>query len=133
MAKRKGNAAIPSEVSPQIGKNKLRGLLRAANDAHKDQREIAGGLGQKIADAVENEHLHKKAFATLRMADRMTPEKLADWWDTLQLYMDLSGLAERAASAPRLRLEPDAEDGEEEDKTKGGKVTPLRPPAQAAE
>jgi hypothetical protein len=124
----KKEAAKPSDVSQQIGQKKLRTLLRAANDAHKDQREIAGGLGQKIADAVENEHLHKKAFSTLRMADRMTPEKLADWWDTLQYYIDVSGLAERAASAPRLRLEPDAE----EDDADKGKVTPIRP-QQAAE
>lgn len=119
--KEKPEPVKPSEVEAQIGKNKLRALLRAASSAHKDQREIAGGLGKKIQEASENDHLHLKAFAELRKRDRMTPEKLADYVDTVAFYMDLSGLTERAASAPRLRLEPGAEEeGDGTDKETGG-------------
>ena len=108
MAKRKEEAeqAKPSEAEPQIGQKKLRSLLKAATDADKDQREIAGGINGRIADAVENDHLHKKAFSEIRKRARMTPEKLADYVDTLELYMDMSGLTERAKSAPRLHPKP---------------------------
>jgi hypothetical protein len=38
------------------------------------------------------------------MADRMEPEKLAEFFDALDYYRDASGLNERAASAPRMDM-----------------------------
>lgn len=113
MAKKKDT---PTQQAAQIGQKKLRQLLKDAGAAYKDGREIAGGIGQKIANAIEHDHLHKKAFATIRALDRMTPEKLADYMDTLLYYYEISGLEERAKSAPRLSLDAGAaeEDGEEE-------------------
>ena len=126
-----------TEEAAQIGEKKLRQLLKEAKSASQDAHEITSSLGGKIASAVENDHLHKKAFATLRMLDKMTPEKLADYWDTLLYYMDISGLDERAKSAPRLSLENGkGEDGEEDDeeapaaeaKPKGADVKPFPKP-----
>ncbi len=131
MAKKKAEEAeTPMEQAAQIGPRKLKALLRAADSAYKDQRSIAGTLGEKIAQAVEHDHLHKKAFATIRAMDRMTPEKLADYWDTLEYYFDVSGLAERAKSAPRLSLQPGKDDEEAEEGD--DKVKPFPKPASVA-
>jgi hypothetical protein len=110
MPRKKATAEAPpetaksSEIAKQIGAAKLKRLLSIAANSHKDSQEIAGTLGQKIAHACEHDHLHRKAFATLKAMDRMTPEKLADYWDTLQYYVEISGLGERAASAPAFDL-----------------------------
>lgn len=103
----------PTEEAHQIGQKKLKSLLAAARSAAEDSHEITSSLGGKIASAVENDHLHKKAFSTLRMMDKLTPEKLRNYWDTLEYYVDISGLGDRAASAPALPL--DGEDGTEEE------------------
>ena len=97
-------AAKPSEVRPATPQKKLRQLLAAARSAQKDIDEIAGGMGEEIKTAVEKHHLHRKAFNVVKMADRMEPEKLADFLDNLEHYLEVSGLNERAASAPRLGM-----------------------------
>lgn len=110
MAKRgkKADEKKPDKsIGQQVGQRKLRELMASARSAHQDTREIAGTLGAEIKDAVENHHLHKKAFSVIRTADRMEPEKLVEFLDCLDLYLDLSGLRERAAKAPRLGLDDD--------------------------
>ncbi len=132
MAKKKDaettEAVKPSEVEQQIAPKKLKALLKTSNEAFKNTREIAGELGQKIAEAVEKDHLHRKAFAILKGFDRMTPEKLSDVWETLNYYMDVSGLAERAKSA--LKMNFDAAEGEDEGETDTN-VTGFPTPARA--
>lgn len=123
-------AKTPTQEVAQTGERKLKQLLKTANESHKNMQEISGTLGQQIADAVENNHLHKKAFATLRSMDRMTPQKLADFWDTLQYYVDISGLGDRAASAPKLPM--DAGDDEDDVDDKTGKVRPFPKPTSVA-
>ena len=89
----------------QIGKSKLKTLLSTARSTYREQHRVGGELGQAIANAVENDHLHRKAFSFIRAADRMEPEELADYLDHIELYLDMSGLKERAESAPRLQIE----------------------------
>lgn len=130
-------SARPSEVSAQIGKKKLEGLLRAHRNGAEDISTISGNLGKAVASAVENDHLHRKAFRAILAEDKMTPEKLAEYYDVLELYRDMSGLNERAKSAPRLALEPGEEDGEEVEGKKpdaaakggNGNVKPFPAPA----
>jgi hypothetical protein len=100
----KAEKATPSEVSEQISERKLKQLIKDARTAYKDTRAIAGDFGQKIASAVEHDHLHRKAFSVAKTADRMEPEKLAEFLDALDYYLDASGLRERAASAPRMEM-----------------------------
>jgi hypothetical protein len=133
MAKKKDasaetEAVKASEVEQQITPKKLKALLKSSNEAFKNTREISGELGQKIAEAVEKDHLHRKAFAILKGFDRMTPEKLSDVWDTLNYYMDVSGLAERAKSALKMNFE--AADDEDEGETDTN-VTGFPAPATA--
>jgi Ran GTPase-activating protein (RanGAP) involved in mRNA processing and transport len=97
----------------QIGSKKLIALLREVTSTTADMQELSGSLNERIGHAVEHDHLHKKAFSTLRVMDRMTPEKLADYWDTLQFYVDASGLGERAASAPAFNLSGRKDEEEE--------------------
>lgn len=128
-------AKTPTQEAVQIGATKLKNLLKAAMSAAQDSHEITSSLGGKIASAVENDHLHKKAFGTLRMMNKMTPERLSDYWDTLQFYVDISGLGERAASAPKLRLETGEAEDDEEGETggkDGKKVTPFPKPTSVA-
>ncbi len=104
MARPKKEMAEPSETSEQIGERKLRQLIKDARTAYKDVREIAGSFGAKVASAVEHDHLHRKAFSVCKTADRMEPEKLAEFLDALDYYLDASGLRERATSAPRMPM-----------------------------
>jgi hypothetical protein len=94
----------PSDVVEQISERKLKQLIKDARTAYKDTRAIAEDFGQKIAQAIEHDHLHRKAFAVIKTADRMEPEKLAEFFDALDYYRDASGLNERAASAPRMEM-----------------------------
>jgi hypothetical protein len=109
MAKTNGEQA--EGATEQTSVKKLKALLRVAEAAYKDSRSIAGGYGEQVARAVEHDHLHKQAFASVVREARMTPEKLAAFYDAQSYYRDVLGLDERAASAPRL---PMAEEGEDE-------------------
>lgn len=136
------NQATPSDVRPAISQKKLRELLNLSRKAQADVDEINGGVGAAIKAAQEKHHLHRKAFNVCKSADHMEPEKLADFLDCLDHYLDISGLRERAASAPRMQL-GDGETEEEETETEettgrrgrgNGNVRPFpAPTSQAAE
>jgi hypothetical protein len=104
-----------SEVRQQIAPTKLRELMRSARTANKDMQEIAGTLGAEVKAAVEKHHLHRKAFSVCKTADRMEPEKLLEFLDSLDYYLDVSGLRKRAESAQRLALGAPATAGEDDD------------------
>jgi hypothetical protein len=101
MAK-KAKPDVRETTTEHISENKLKSLLRDSRAAYRDTRSIAGTLGESIAQAVEHNHLHRKAFAAVRAEDRMEPDKLAEYYDTLELYRDMCGLTERAKSAPKF-------------------------------
>jgi hypothetical protein len=96
--------ATSEDVVRQISANKLKRLMKERRTAKENSREINSTLGGKISTAVQHDRLHKKAFSVLGQMDDMSPEKLADFWDTLQFYVEISGIGARAASAPRLEL-----------------------------
>jgi len=102
MAKKPG--ALPAGSKPAINQKKLRSLLSSARSARADISEIAGGMGEAIAKAVENDHLDRKAFNMVRALDKLEPDRLADVLENFEHYLDISGLNERAASAPRLPI-----------------------------
>jgi hypothetical protein len=112
---KKKQPAAPAEVArPSTSQSKLKSLMAAARSAQKDVTEISGSLGAEIKVAVEKHHLHRKAFRVIVALDRMEPEKLADFLDCFEHYLDISGLNARAKSAPRMNFEQDAE-GPEDD------------------
>jgi hypothetical protein len=89
----------------QTGVKTLKELLALARTTKNNVAEMAGTLGQAIANAVENKHLHRKAFRSVVAEDRMEPDKLADFYDHQEYYRDVLGLHERAKNAPRLPME----------------------------
>jgi hypothetical protein len=104
---KKGKAKDEADTQgyQMITPTKLLSLMKSARTAQKDIQEIAGSLGSEIKTAVENNHLHRKAFAVVKAGDKMEPEKLAEFLAHLDFYLEASGLRMRAASAPRLEVE----------------------------
>jgi hypothetical protein len=108
------------EVVTLPKKSVLTELLKAGRFAFKKGREIAGDFGAMVKDGVANEHVHRKALAACRAADRMEPAQLAEFFYHRDHYEKIFGLRERADSAPRFDLggepsesEPEAEGDQE--------------------
>lgn len=116
------------EAASQIAVKKLDSLLKASRSCNCDIQSLRDTLGEKIAKAVENEHLHKRAFAAVVKEDKMEPEELRDFYDAQEYYRDVLGLNERAKSAPAFDLEAD----KEADKPEKGNVRPIRAPSSVA-
>lgn len=106
----------PSEVRKTITQQKLRSLLASAKAAQSNINEISGGLGSEIKEAVEKHHLHRKAFNVCKQANRMEPEKLAEFLDYLDHYLDISGLRDRAAKVQRLDMGEGEVEEDDDDK-----------------
>lgn len=107
-----------------INEKALKGLLKAKRATAAEVDEINGGYRSKLAFAVEKQHLHKKAYATVVQMDRMAAgslEKLAEYWDVLNAYMDMSGLMKKIESVGRL----DLGDGAETDDDETGEADPA--------
>lgn len=115
-AETENESAKPTHAAQLIGASALKGLLRAKKATQAEVDETLGSYRSKLAYAVEKQHLHKKAYATLVQMDRMEPEKLAEYFDTLQAYMDMAGITKRIESVGRLPL-ADSRDGEDDDNT----------------
>ncbi len=121
----------PSETRPAISQKKLRSLLNTARRVQKEISELAGGIGAEIKDAAETNYLHRKAFNVCKAADRMEPEKLADFLDCLDHYLDISGLRDRASKVTRMDFE--ASDEAEDDDAPGNVRQFAAPRGVAAE
>lgn len=107
--------AKPSmEVRQVIGARKLTNLLRSARSAYKDTRAIAGTFGEQVRQAVEHDHLHRRAFNFIKTLDRLEPEQLAETMEQFLYMYEASGLEQRAKSAPKLELVHDADAEEAE-------------------
>lgn len=106
----KTEAVKASEVSKMIPKSTLGSILALDKRTKAAQSELAGELGQKIANAVETYGTNRKALGVIRQLNRMEPEKLADFLDHFDYMLDISGLEKRAESVQRLPL---AEENEE--------------------
>ena len=103
----------PGEVKEMISQNKLMNLIKTKRSSTKETAEINGRVGQAIADAVEKNHLHRKAFGVICALDRMEPEKIADFLDHFRYYLDISGIEKRAGSVMRMQLDETAEEPDE--------------------
>jgi hypothetical protein len=108
----------PSEVTQLINEKQLLALLRA-DDGYKEEIDgVVGQLREKIAYAVDKQHLNKKAYAIVKSFNRMSAEKLADLWPVILVYMDMAGLMKRIEAVQRLDLGDEETDG-------GGKTKPT--------
>lgn len=103
----------PSEDIGITPANKLKSLLKKAKDTSRDTRELSGSLGQAVANAVEHDHLHRKAFNIVKTLNAMEPEKLAETMYHLEHYLEVSGINERVAKVGRLDLGDQREDTDE--------------------
>lgn len=104
---------IVRQLTPE---NKLNNLLKSARSCAKQVNEITGSHREKIANAVEKDHLHKGAFAWIKALDKKEPEEIAAWLDHFNHYLDVSGIQKRADDAPNLGLEDDDTGEPDEDK-----------------
>lgn len=130
--KKTTDAAASAKTESAIkmpSKKLLSDLLAQARAAMQDTRDISGELGAKIKDASDNSHLHKKAFASVRAADRLEPEKLADYFAHRDYYEEVLGLRKRAEAVVRLPLD---DDGDVTAKAKNVNVTPFPMPTREA-
>ena len=134
MAKRKDDETEPKGDAPEqktlvlISAKTLTALLKQ-DDNYKDKIDgIVGELRETIGNAVEKKHLDKAAYALLKKFHRIqSNEKLANLWDTLNAYMDMTGVMKRIESVTPLPLDGEQNEAEAaEGDGKTGNVTPLR-------
>lgn len=121
-----GNAGVKMPST-----KKLNALLAESRTAYQEQRSISGELGASVKEMAEHDNLHKKAFASVKGADRMEPEALADYFAHRDHYEEVLGLRKRAGSVMRMELD-EAETGDPKARTSNVKPFPL-PQGQAAE
>jgi hypothetical protein len=79
-------------------------LLIELREIETRKDRIVGSLRERIGDAVKNDHLHKGVFAWIRKLDKMEAEDLVVWLDTLEAYLDGSGLMDRAETVQELPM-----------------------------
>jgi hypothetical protein len=127
--KKIADSVTAKDVALVTSEKKLRALLKKARDCKKEMSGISGELGQAVANAVENDYLHRKAFSFCRQLDAMTDEKLAEYMTHLEHYLEVSGLNARVEKVSRLPL------GDQPGETEGrpSNITRLQPQAAAAE
>lgn len=126
------SAPVPRRVPERAtSRAKVRSLLALNRTATENLSEVRDALNGAMTDAVQNHHLMKGPFGWIKKLDKMSPEKIRDWVDGFLYYYEVSGIEERANSAPRLPIdeEPEAEaPAAAAEGRSGGTVTPF--PAQ---
>lgn len=132
MAKGKNGGSVAKRTTKLVPAKTLTDLLKASRHTKESIVDLTTDYAGKVAKAVDEKHLHKKAYNVIRMLDRMTPEKLADFKEHFDHMYEASGLAEREASAPRLEMgEGDEKEESEEEETgkgKGASITKFPAP-----
>ena len=116
----KTDTASPEKAIKVLSANKVKALLRAADKMQEDVNTLTSDFAQEIKDA-KKQGIHKKAFGHLKTLNRMTPESLREYLHHFNHYMDVSGLNDRAASAPVLPM--GEEDADEEEQPDGNPAT----------
>lgn len=76
--------------------NDVVNLARRFKTSKKQMSEIAGSLGEMVANAVEKKHLDRKAFSIVRALDSLSDERLAITLPHLMRYIDDLDLRKRA-------------------------------------
>lgn len=69
--------------------NDLKSLVKFANESRTKAGSISGAVGERVAAAVENKHLHRQAFGVVAKLDRMEADRRNDAIRSLRLYLDL--------------------------------------------
>jgi hypothetical protein len=92
----------------------LKALLRAGQRNDVETNALNSLLKDKIADAVANKGLHRKAFSNARALDKLEPEELNAFFRNFDHYCEVFGLRTRADSAPALEM-PEPEPAPERD------------------
>jgi hypothetical protein len=128
---KKDAAAESGNAVKMPSTKKLNALLAESRTAYQEQRSISGELGASVKEMAEHDNLHKKAFASVKGADRMEPEALADYFAHRDHYEEVLGLRKRAGSVMRMELD-EAETADPKARTSNVKPFPL-PQGQAAE
>lgn len=82
----------------------LNSLIKAKRSAKQQTSEIGGTIGEKIAKAVEEKHLDRKAFNMVCTLDALEDERLAITLPHLLHYIRVRGLMERADAQPIMPL-----------------------------
>src|ERR1700761_1727735 len=103
MAKKNGTVGSVHETALMLTpKNLLDELAKAKRDTKKRTQSISGTLGQKIAEAVENKHLDRKAFSIACQLDALDDEKLHITYHNLLYYMEALGVEKRATAQEEM-------------------------------
>ncbi len=98
--------ARPKKASANLTPEKdLRSLLKAAKSTESQTSELASDLRERIADAVTNTNLHRKAFSNARALDKLEPEELNAFFTHFDHYCEVFGLRVRGDSAPAFEMQ----------------------------
>lgn len=123
-------APTPDQAVVLISERKLKGLLATVRTKQAEIDSVNGSLREKIAYAADHDHLHTKAFSIIRQWDKMEAEKLKELWDTLSVYMDMSGLSARIAQVQPMVFSGSA-DAEDEAENEARAEQPSTRPRRA--
>lgn len=82
-------AATETSTERATPAKQLLALIAAKNSAVAKTASISGEIGERIKNAAENGHLHRKAFAVVAAADRMEEDRRNDFVRSLRLYLDI--------------------------------------------
>lgn len=125
----------PTKEARVISASKLKSLLNSGAKMKEDVNTLTADHAAEVREAVEKFNLKKSPFGVVKKLWRMEAENLRDWLDSFNHMLDVSGLSEKAASAPPLPIgETDAEeeeqpDGSPEQETRRGRnVKPFPKP-----
>lgn len=98
-----------NSVLPMTPKPTLTNLLNLHRRTKRKSSEVAGEMREAISNAVDNKHLHRGAFNTIKRMFLLPDEKLAEELTFLLAYLDLSGINDRVEKVGRLPLGDDVD------------------------
>ena len=95
-------AAKPSEVQKKVPATALKKYLKDMRAGQSDVDEVSGRMGQLTSNLTNKYSVNRQALSLIKRLDKKEPEKLADFLDDFLYMLDISGLSDRAKTAPRL-------------------------------
>lgn len=105
MTKDQDNEKVSAALDTTIifpKKSVLMRLAKEKRDARQKTQAISGEYGNSIAQAVEKDHLDRKAFSIAMQLDGMSDERLHITFHSLLNYMDELGITKRATAQEEL-------------------------------
>lgn len=78
-----------TSVDRTVAPKQLIALIKDAEQKGKRIQSIAGELGERVKNAVENGHLHRGAFRLMLRLYKMDEEKRGDFMRSIGLYMQI--------------------------------------------